>query len=114
MGINSHKSVLFNVIEQIMNFPMIYGYPYLFLVHPFRNVGHMGQNPFVTGTILDMAVCLKEPELKIFSSKALEPYSYSYSYSFLNKFIVKMILYNIIYTHQGGCLDTWNCGTTEL
>ena len=43
MGLNSHKSVLFNVIEQIMNFPVIYGFPYLFLVHPFKNVGQMGQ-----------------------------------------------------------------------
>ncbi len=43
---------------------------------------------------------------------------------FLNKFVVKMILYNIIYTgswyHTHSyditnlCVDTWNCGTTEL
>ena len=51
MGLNSQKLVLFNVIEQIINFPMIYGYPYLFLVHLVKNVGQMGQNPFVTAII---------------------------------------------------------------
>ena len=43
MGLNSHKSVLFKVIEKIINFPVIYGYPYVFLLRLVKNVGQMGQ-----------------------------------------------------------------------
>ena len=54
MGLKYHKSVLFNAIEQIMNFPVIYDYPYL--LHLVKNVSQMGQkmgqNPLVTGIIL--------------------------------------------------------------
>ena len=43
IGLNSHKSILFIVIEQIINFPVIYGYPYLFPVRLVKNVSQMGK-----------------------------------------------------------------------
>ena len=43
MGLNSQKLVLFDGIEQIMNFSVICGYPYLFLVHLVKNLAQMSQ-----------------------------------------------------------------------
>ena len=57
MSLNSHKLGLFTVIEQILNFPVIYDYAYSFLLHLVKNMSQMGQkwtiiHKFVTGIIL--------------------------------------------------------------
>ena len=39
VGLNYQKSVWFNVIEQITNFPVIYDCPYLFHVYRLKNWG---------------------------------------------------------------------------